>query len=215
MLISTYDIRLWMGTPEGDKDVNPKLSYISQAVQDFVESYTNRQLEAKRYLTDPDYSYFDGNGRDFIYLPVYPVSYVSSVHIDANREFGSGTLVASADLFWYPRDGKLVLDSDVLYRGRRTIRIDYIAGYAPIAGVVGGTHNPTVSSYPIPNDLKQTMIEMCVESIKEGITAVHTVQPGAGGGDPRVIQMLSRNSSWTNVLNKYKSFDSSLGDYDE
>lgn len=215
MLIATYDIRLWMGTPEGDKDINPKLSYISQAVQDFVESYTNRQLEAKRYLTDPDYSYFDGNGKDYLYLPIYPVSYVSSVNIDANREFGSATLVASSDLFWYPRDGKLVLDSERFFRGRRTILIDYIGGYAPIAPVVGGTHNPSVSSYPIPNDLKQVMLEMCSEAISEGITAIHTVQPGAAGGDPRFIRMLTANSFWVNVLNKYKSFDSSLGDYDE
>lgn len=85
------------------------------------------------------------------------------------------------------------------------MKIDYIAGYAP---VVGNTHDATVSTYPLPLDLKQVMIEMTVESFKEGLTAIHTVDAGDQGD--RVIRMLSQNSFWANVLNKYKAFDASL-----
>ncbi len=216
MLIGTSDIRTWMGIEEGDKKPNAKLLMIAQAVQDFVETTTNRQLEAKRYLNDPQYSYFDGSGQFYLYFPVYPVSYVSSVNIDNDRVFGAGTLVDPTNYFFYP-NGKLILDRVAIQashfgKGRRNINIDYIAGYAP---VVGGTWNSAVSTYPLPNDLKQVMVEMCVESFKEGITAVHTVQAGQQGGDPRFIQMLSKNSFWSGVLNSYKSFDSMLNDVDE
>jgi hypothetical protein len=209
-----------MGIEEGDKKPNAKLSSIAQAIEDFVDSYTNRKLEATRYLTNPDFCYYDGNGKNYLYLKAYPISYVSSVNIDGDRTFSSGTLYSSGDYYWYP-SGKLRLTSGSayydnncggFYRGRRNILVDFTAGFAPI---VGGTHNMAVSTYPIPYDLKQVMVEMCVESFKEGMTAVHTVQPGQGGGDPKFIQMLSRNSFWSNVLNKYKAFDLMFDGRDE
>lgn len=217
-LISTYDVRLWMGIEEGDENPNAKIASIISVIEDFADSYTNRKLEAARYLTHPDFSYYDGNGKNYIYLKQYPVSYVSSVNMDADRVFASGTLFASSDYYWYPSEGKLRMEgnhwpfdrySGGFYHGRRNILVDYIAGYAP---VVGGTHNAAVSTYPIPMDLRQTMIEMCVESFKEGMTAVHSV---VGPQESKFIQMLSRNSFWSNVLNKYKAFDSMFSGREE
>src|SRR3990167_5575686 len=209
-LISTADLRVWMGISSGDVAPNAKLSSIAQAIEDFVDSYTNRKLEAQRYLTDPYFSYLDGNRLRYIYLPQYPVSYVSSVNVDNDHVFGSGTLLASADFFWYPT-GKLVSEGEYFVSGRRNILIDYTAGFAP---VIGNTHDNAVSTYPIPRDLKQTMIEMCVSSFKEGMTAVHTVDGGAEG-EPKFVQMLNRNSAWSNTLNKYKSFTPALEGYEE
>ena len=204
-LISTYDIITWLGIQSSDRAVFPKLEAVSLAIQDFADSYTNRKLEAQRYLTDPYYSYLDGNSERYIYVPQYPVSYVSSVNIDNDRVFGSGTLVASADLFWYP-SGKIVAEGDYFARGRRNVLIDYTAGYAP---VVNGTHDSAVSTYPIPYDLKQVLLEMTAQSVKEGITALHTAV--SAQGDVKFIQMLTGNSFWSNVLDKYKAFSKSLG----
>lgn len=217
-LISTYDLRLWMGLEEGDKKPNAKLSSIALAVEDFVDSYTGRKLEAARYLTNPDFSYYDGTGKNYLYLTQYPVSYVSSVNMDADHAFGAGTLFASGDYFWYPSSGKLRLSgtqwpfdncSGGFNHGRRNILVDFIAGYAP---VVGGTYNAVVSSYPLPLDLKQTMMEMCVESFKEGMTAVHSV---VGQSESKFIQMLTRNSFWSHTLTKHKAFDMMIGGRDE
>ena len=201
-LISTYDLRLWMGIEEGDNGPNARLGSLSLAIQDFVDSYTNRKLEAHRYLTDPQFSYYDGTAKRYIYTKQSPVSYVSSVNIDGNRDFTSSTLMSTSDFFWEP-SGKIISDAGYFSRGRRNILIDYTAGYAP---VVGGTHDSTVSTYPIPLDLKQTMVEMCVESFKEGMTAVHSVQ----GEQPRFIQMLEGKSFWKHTLIKYKAYEASL-----
>ena len=208
-LLSTADLREWMGITAGDNAPNEKLNSIAAAIEDFVDSFTNRKLEAQRYLTDPYFSYLDGNRLTYIQLPQYPVSYISSVNIDLDRNFNSGTLLASADFFWYP-SGKVVSEGGYFTRGRRNILVDYTSGYAP---VVGGTHNNAVSTYPIPRDLKQTMTEMCIESFKEGMTAVHTIQ--GLEGETKFIQMLSRNSFWSNVLNKYKAFDAAIAGYEE
>ena len=209
-LISTADLRTFMGIEEGDKKPNAKLSSIAKAIEDFVDSFTNRKLEAQVYRTDPQFCYLDGNGKPYIYAPQYPISYIAEVAVDADRVFGSSTVIASADLFWYP-SGKIVSEAGYFTHGRRNVRLDYIAGFAP---VVGGTHDSAVSTYPLPYDLKQTMIEMCVQSFKEGITAVHTVNAGPEG-EPKFIQMLTKNSFWANTLNKYKNFDVSMSGREE
>ena len=59
MLIGTSDIRAWLSLADGDKTANNKLETLSQAVQDFVETYTNRQLEATYYNNHQDYSIYD------------------------------------------------------------------------------------------------------------------------------------------------------------
>ena len=215
-LISTGDVVTWLGMSSSDRDIFPKLEAVAKAIEDFADSYTNRKLEAQRYLTDPYYSYLDGQGGRWIYLPQYPVSYVSSVNVDNSRVFASATLVASADYFWYP-NGKVVVEGDyfsseesfggsLMVRGRRNILIDYTAGFAP---VVGGTHNAAVSTYPLPYDLKQVLLEMTAQSVKEGITALKTVVPPQG--DVKFMQMLSGNSFWRTVLDKYRAFSKSLG----
>jgi hypothetical protein len=209
-LISTADLRTWLGISEGDKGPNAKLEAVSKAVEDFCDSFTNRKLEAARYNSDPDYTYLDGTGDAYLYVPQYPLSWVNGVWIDADRVWGSGTEIGTNDIFYYA-SGKVVSEGGYFTKGRRNVKIDYISGYAPI---VGGTHNSAVSTYPLPYDLRQVMVEMTVECFKEGLTAIHTVQGGPEVGD-KVMQMLSGNSFWSNVLNKYKSFDASLQGRDE
>ena len=208
-----------MGAEDGDKRINPKLLAIAQAIQAFVECSCNRNLEAQHYHNDPYYSYIDGRGKRFFYLPQHPVSYLSEVNVDPNRVWNSSTIVSPNDYFWMPT-GKVEAnavnfypnsDNGYFYRGKRIIKCDYIAGYAP---VVGGTWDSTVSTYPIPADLKQVMVEMCVESIKEGITGVHTVQGNTTTPD-RFTKMLSANSFWMEVITSFKAMDAQFTFDDE
>lgn len=200
-LLSTADVRLWMSLPDGDIAPNAKIDALIPAIEDFVDSFCNRKFEAARYNSDPQFTYLDGTGLSYIYAPQYPVSYVFEVNVDGDREFSSGTLIATADIFWYP-SGKIVSEAGYFTKGRRNVKLDFIGGYAP---VVGGTHNSAVSTYPLPNDLKQVMLEMVSESFKEGLTMIHTIQ--SQEGDTKFIQMLSANSFWRNTLVKYKAFD--------
>lgn len=204
-LISTGDMRTWMAIEEGDKNPNAKLESVSQAIEAFVDSYTNRTLMANTYYGHRDFSMLDGNSLPYIYTPAYPISYVSGVYVDNDRVFGSATLVNSNDVFFYS-SGKVISEGGYFTRGRRNVRIDYIAGYS---------HDGLTSSYPLPADLKQVIIEMSVESFKEGITAVHTVEAGGQGQSPKFVQMLTNNSFWRNTLNKFKAFDMGMQGRDE
>jgi hypothetical protein len=201
MLVSTYDIRNWLGLEDGDKEPNAKFEAISKAVQDFCCTMTGRQLEAKHYATDPEHCYLDGKGERYLYLPQYPVSYVASINIDADRAFGSSTQLAASDFVYYS-SGKVYNDNGLFYKGRRNILVDYVAGYAP---VVGGTWNSSVSTYPIPNDLKQVMVEMSAEAFKEGLTAVHSIV-GSENAPGRFVQLLTGKSFWRQVLNFHANY---------
>jgi len=205
-LISTGDIRTWLGIPAADTQPNAKFDQMALAVDDFADAFTNRQLEAADYETDPRFSFYDGNGASWIYTAQFPLSSVADVWVDADRAFGDGTKIASADRFFYP-DGKIESIAGRFMKGRRNVKIHYKAGYAP---VVGGTHDQAVSTYPVPYDLKQVMIELAVQGIKEGVTAMRTVENDA---TLRFQNMLSKNSFWRMTLEKYKKFDSGLGGF--
>jgi hypothetical protein len=210
MLIGTGDLRNWLALEDGDKEINPKLYSAALMIQDFVDDYTNRQMEATRYNSDPSFTYLDGTGKPYIYVPQFPLSYVYSINIDSERAFGSGTEVATADIFWYPA-GKIVSEAGYFTKGHRNVKIDYVAGFAPI---LNDTYNSSVSTYPIPTDLRQVMIEMAVETVKEGITGIHSVSV-APGESPRFMKMLGNNTFWRQVLDGYKNYSCGLSYNDD
>jgi hypothetical protein len=197
VLIGTDALRSWLSLTDSDKTANDKLESLSLAVQDFVQSYTNRKLEATYYNGHQDYSIYDGTGQNWIYTKQYPISWISNVYVDSDRAWTSGSLIASADLVIYWDTGMIYSEAGYFSKGHRNVRIDHIAGY-------GGS---ATSSYPLPYDIKQTMIEMTVQAFKEGITGVHSV---VSMEETRFIQMLSQNSMWRNTLNSYKNYSKRL-----
>ena len=207
-LISTGDVRTWMSIPSGDTSPNAKIDELIWAVESFCDDYTGRKLYAQAYTSDPQECHFDGTGKYWIYTKQYPINNITGIYIDGDRQFGSGTLLASADYYFYP-SGKICSESGIFIKGRRNVRIDYHAGYAPVAG---GTCDTAVGTYPLPYDLRQVMIEMVVKSFKEGITMIHTVETEQAS---TFIQLLSQNSFWRKTLNHHKKFSVGLGAYEE
>jgi len=206
MLVSTGTVRTWLGVAANDTSPNAKIESLIYSVQDFVDSYTGRKLEAAVYRTNVEYSYLDGTGSYFLYVPQYPVSHVNQVNVDSDREWGSGTEIGTDDIYFYP-SGKIISEGGYFLKGHRNILIDYNAGFAP---VVGGTHNAVVGSYPCPYDLSQTIVELVVKSFQEGITAIHTVQTEQIS---TFQQLLSANSFWKSTLERYKKLAVNLEGY--
>ena len=204
MLIGTGDIRSWLNIPEGAKQSNTKFELVIQAVEKFVDNWTNRRLQAFHYKTNPDYCYLDGPGTSWLYLPQYPVSWIGTIYVDAEREWDSASAIGSADLVVYWKEGKIYSEEMGFSKGHRNINVEYIAGY-------GTSEAGVSSSYPLPPDLKLVILEMASEALKEGITAVHTVAPE--GGEGRFVQMLGSNSYWRNTLDEYKNHAAGLAGY--
>lgn len=201
-LVGTGDVRTWLSLEDEDKDANAKISATVNAIEGFIERQCNRKFEAKLYKTDMNDCYFDGAGLPFILLPQFPVWYVNEANVDADRAFGAATQIATDDLILYEKEGKVVSEAGRFSRGRKNVYIEYYAGYA--AGTHVSHDGFGTVGYAAPNDLKQVIIEMTTETMKEGITAVHTV--AGERGEIKMMQMLNGNSMWRNTINSYKNY---------
>lgn len=201
MLVGTGTLRTWLALPDEDKGPNAKLYDLSNSIQQFVENQCSREFEAKLYKTDPRYCYFDGTGQPYIFLPQYPVWYVSEARVDADRDFTAGWNIGTNDLILYEEEGRLVSEVGYFTRGRRNVRLEYYAGYGT------GTHwdhdGAGTIGFAIPYDLQQLIVEMVAQAFKEGITAVHTIE--GGPEETKFTQMLSGSSAWRKTINNYKN----------
>ncbi len=73
----------------------------------------------------------DGKGLEFIYTREYPVVEVSKVYDSADRSYGSGDLIDSADYVWMS-SGKIRRVSGVWYDGIQNMKVVYNAGFSPV-----------------------------------------------------------------------------------
>jgi hypothetical protein len=190
MLVGTGDVRIWLGISDGDKGPNAKIEQLSNSVQLFIEGECNRNFDAAMYKTDPMHSYYDGTGAAFLYLRDTPIWYVNAVAIDSGDNWASPSIVGTDEIIVYPGEGRIESMGDYFPRGRRNIRVEYYAGYG-------------AGSYPVPSDLKQVIIEMVVQSMKEGITGIHTV---AAQENTRIMQLLSGQSTWRKTIDRYRKY---------
>ena len=90
----------------------------------WANNYTSRIL-AQQTFTE----YYDGDGSNLLFLNNYPISSITTIHQDIDREFGDDTLEDSTDYFTYADNRKLVGDGIAWDIGRQTIKVVYVAGY--------------------------------------------------------------------------------------
>lgn len=106
-------------------------------------TYTDRTLVAFSHTN----VYFDGNGKQIMYLPNWPV-----ISVGANTAvYEDGTLLVEGsnnDFILYPETGEMYRVNNVWYYGPRTIKATYIAGY------VCTTANST-----LPEDLRMAALK--------------------------------------------------------
>lgn len=126
-MIAVSDIKAFLNITTTDKDSffeTCRIDAISQA-----NSFCNRKLDYQ-LLTE----YYNGNGKDIIYLDNFPVESVSSIeYYDTTTEtfitlFDTGDSVA--DIFLDETQGKIKLKKGYTFpEGENNIRIVYYAGY--------------------------------------------------------------------------------------
>ena len=73
-----------------------------------IEVFTKRQLAARTATL-----YLDGNGRDALIVPEWPINSVTTLHVDELRTFGSDTLIAAADYYIDAERGIIQLYDDI------------------------------------------------------------------------------------------------------
>ena len=91
-----------------------------------IEIHCERDL-AERIYTD---KILDGTGTSELVLPTWPVTSITTLNVDANRDFTSGTVIASTDYNVNLDTGIITLYSDTFPRQVATVKTTYTAGFA-------------------------------------------------------------------------------------
>jgi hypothetical protein len=133
------------GSTTGTSTYDAQYNSLIDAVSQFANTYTGRQLKYNTFTSD-----YDGNGTTEIYVKVWPFNTTSvDVFINSVRSFSTGTTtykVPSTDILLYTDVGKIILDGYYFEEGRQNVRIIYTGGY---------------STSTIPYELRRACLELC------------------------------------------------------
>ena len=120
-LVTLSEVKRYLGKTT-DED-SPILERIIDNVSREFNAYTDRTLVAFSHTN----IYFDGNGKEIMWLPNYPVISGNNTAI-----YEDGTLLtegANNDYLMYADTGELYRVNNTWYYGPKKIKITYIAGY--------------------------------------------------------------------------------------
>lgn len=137
-LITLAQAKSDVDIPDANTAEDARVTQIIAAASDYCDSATNRKLASASYT-----HYFDGNESSYLLLKEFPITTLTSVHVDDTWAFGAGALVPSADLRIH-RDVLVARRCGVFhYKSSLAVKVIYIAGYLTI-----------------PEDLQQACREM-------------------------------------------------------
>lgn len=127
-LVELDDVLEFIGVEDTDERIYKLERYINAASW-FCNNYTHRKLKS-RDLTE----YYNGDGTNVLLMNNYPVTAITHVYDDLDRDYESDTEIDSDDLVYMP-DGlacKIVYDGGVFSKGIKNIKVEYTAGYETI-----------------------------------------------------------------------------------
>lgn len=138
-LVSLAETKVYLGIPSGETSQDSLVEGFINACSFLVEKYCNRKFIQGTYTER-----YNGVGVTEIQLNQWPITSITSIHVDSRRSFGSDTLIDASNYEVFDdenAEGFVVERFDSTFpRGRKNVQVVYVAGYADIDSV--------------PNDLK-------------------------------------------------------------
>lgn len=128
-LITSTSMTTILGVTAGSAEATQVDSMIDSASR-LALSVTHRTTLVSTSLTE----YYDGDGTDTLHLKAWPITAVTSIHVDDStpRDWATDDLIDSDEYLIYENDGKVVLDGDVFTPGKYNVKVIYTAGYATV-----------------------------------------------------------------------------------
>lgn len=136
-LVTWLDVQQLLGF-DGDEQTRTEL--LISAASGAANAYTGRLLASRAHTL-----ICDGNGRQYILLPEYPVTALTKVFIDSDRVFAAASEVT--DCIYYGETGELWREGG-FPSARQNVKVTYTAGYTVTPG---GT---------LPAEIKMAVIEL-------------------------------------------------------
>ncbi len=127
-LVSTADLKAYCQITTATYD--GILASIKASTEQWVKTYCRDP-----FLVAARTEYHDGNGKATLRLRHYPITTLTSVHIDSDRTFGAATLVGASYLITSDinnAQGVVELFNKVFSEGQKNVKVVYSAGLSVI-----------------------------------------------------------------------------------
>lgn len=196
-LIQLEDVReaLQFETSEAVSENNLLVSLINRASAR-MESYCGRNFKAREYT-----EYQDGDGSPMVFTDHYPITSVSALWDDTEREFtdSSNDLLASADYMIYSDEGSIRLynDETTFNKGYQNIKITYSGGYE--------------ADSPELEDLGQACLDWVLTLYRRMKDRTHGYMTKSASGASVLIDLKAIPESVKMVLDAYRKPKVNLG----
>ena len=184
-LISLDDIREALGLDNEEVKDDGFIINLINRVSTRIESYCGRTFAASYYT-----EYHDGDGTSEVLLNQYPITHVSGMWDDIDRDFGDDCVVDSDDYLIYANEGRLSLynDETTFLVGRQNIKVCYSGGYTDI-----------------PEDLKQACVDLALTSYRKNKEKIHGVMSRTtAGGASAMYDLREIPADVKAILDTYK-----------
>lgn len=177
-LVTRKQVKDYMRINAADNELDNLINDLIGRVSQLFQSYCGRNFVAQDYI-----EYYDGQGRDVLFLDNYPVNSVASVYDDTDWEWNSEDLIESTE--YKIADKRFIVFDTLLSNARQNVKVTYNAGFSSI-----------------PDDLQQACIEEVGRKIKHR-TDFDEVNKTLSDGSV-VYQDQNFLPQTVKVLNKYR-----------
>lgn len=126
-LTNLIEAKAWLAVkPAPDVTYDSEIEKLIDSVSWQFNSFTKRRLLA-RDITD----LYSGENKPIIKMPEYPINSVTSIHVDADRDFTDDTLIDSTS-YVFTKDGFIYMNENIFTSLINSNKIVYNAGYVTI-----------------------------------------------------------------------------------
>jgi hypothetical protein len=133
-LVTTTSLNSYLGIASSSTEES-ECELLNNAAGTLAASLTQRGLDGNgvsRLLSTSRTEYFDGDNSDTLHVKAYPISAVTSLYVDPDRDYGSTTEISSDDYTYYATEGTIKTDGALLAGGHKSIKLTYTGGYSTV-----------------------------------------------------------------------------------
>ena len=141
-LTNLQQVKNYLGLAPGDTANDALLTDLIAAMSEAVENYCGREFARATRI-----EYHDGACAPSLVLRCRPAEQIISIHDDLAREFDPGTQVPPSQYVLYEKEGLLKLRYGAFSPGLRNVRVEYVAGFAPLPPAVVQATNILVAHF--------------------------------------------------------------------
>jgi hypothetical protein len=133
-LVTTTSMNSYLGIASSTTE-ETECELLNNAAGTLAATLTQRGLDGNgvsRLLSTSRTEYFDGDGGNTLHVKAYPITAVTTLYVDPDRDYGSSTLVDSDDYTYYGPEGTIKTDGALLAGGWKSIKLTYTGGYSTV-----------------------------------------------------------------------------------